>query len=91
VSSNGKSNGESTGPPINPALEELLRRGRESRKAGEEISRRLKRLVEQLKKKFPDQINTIIFHLDGVEASLLTERNKRDREKKRKERSGEDD
>lgn len=92
-----KSNGVPTGPRIDPRVEELIRRGQVSKKASEEIGRRLRRLVDQLMKKFPDQVDALVFKLDGERSRLLSEqhepirREREERRRKAEETNGESD
>ena len=70
-----KYKGVPIGPAASPQVTELLRRHKASKKAGAEISRRLHSLIEKLVVKFPEEIKTIEFYLEGERARLLSERN----------------
>lgn len=79
MAKNGKSK-KGADYDVDPKLKELLERGYASRKAGEEMTKRVGKLVAQLQKKFPNQGKMLRSVLDGQRQGLLAEYEKRKRE-----------
>lgn len=58
---------------IDPQLQALIDRGEASKKAGEEMKRRLERLIGQLRKKFPEHNKALAKQVEGQWQWLLSD------------------